>query len=175
MHGRTRNLVQAGFSLVELLVVIAIIIVLAAILFPVLARAKERAKQTTCMSNLHQLALKTEIGNSIGSVPSCPLSESVYRGAGYIAIQQPLVEYVEQVDPGHARWVCYLHGEHIGWGVQPADFTGTVLRLRGDGSVRVAKVTTECLDGRPVRPAWTLFSDAPCPPQFCPTGLQPCP
>ncbi len=45
-----------GFTLIELLVVIAIIAILAAILFPVFARAREKARQTTCTSNQRQLA-----------------------------------------------------------------------------------------------------------------------
>ncbi len=48
---------KSGFTLIELLVVIAIIAILAAILFPVFARAREKARQTTCTSNLKQLAL----------------------------------------------------------------------------------------------------------------------
>jgi prepilin-type N-terminal cleavage/methylation domain-containing protein/prepilin-type processing-associated H-X9-DG protein len=46
-----------GFTLIELLVVIAIIAILAAILFPVFARAREKARQASCQSNLKQLAL----------------------------------------------------------------------------------------------------------------------
>lgn len=44
-----------GFTLIELLVVIAIIAILAAILFPVFAQAREKARQTTCLSNSKQL------------------------------------------------------------------------------------------------------------------------
>lgn len=48
---------KKGFTLIELLVVIAIIAILAAILFPVFARAREQARQTTCQSNLKQVGL----------------------------------------------------------------------------------------------------------------------
>jgi prepilin-type N-terminal cleavage/methylation domain-containing protein/prepilin-type processing-associated H-X9-DG protein len=52
----TRESRRAAFTVVEVLVVIAIIGILAALLFPLFSRARERTRQTTCFSNMKQIA-----------------------------------------------------------------------------------------------------------------------
>src|SRR5437762_504790 len=52
---------RSAFTLIELLVVIAIIAILAAILFPVFAQAREKARQTMCLSNQRQVGLATKM------------------------------------------------------------------------------------------------------------------
>ncbi len=59
-HDGNRQL-RKGFTLIELLVVIAIIAILAAILFPVFAKARAKANQTTCLNNQKQLATAIQL------------------------------------------------------------------------------------------------------------------
>jgi len=62
-----------GFTLIELLVVIAIIAILAAILFPVYSRVREKGRQTSCLSNVRQLAtgIQQYIQDYDGRLPLC--------------------------------------------------------------------------------------------------------
>jgi prepilin-type N-terminal cleavage/methylation domain-containing protein/prepilin-type processing-associated H-X9-DG protein len=55
------NYRRAAFSLIELLVVVAVLGLLASLLFPALARTKESARQTTCLTNLRQLGIAAQL------------------------------------------------------------------------------------------------------------------
>ena len=56
-----RSSMRRGFTLIELLVVIAIIAILASILFPVFAKAREKARQATCTSQVRQIAIAIQM------------------------------------------------------------------------------------------------------------------
>jgi prepilin-type N-terminal cleavage/methylation domain-containing protein/prepilin-type processing-associated H-X9-DG protein len=55
------RMAKMAFTLIELLVVIALIALLAALLLPVVSRAKEAARATACISNLHQIGIALQV------------------------------------------------------------------------------------------------------------------
>ncbi len=69
---------RGGFTLIELLVVIAIIAILAAILFPVFAKAREKARATACLSNMKQIMLAFQMYATDWDGVNCP---SRFNGA----------------------------------------------------------------------------------------------
>jgi prepilin-type N-terminal cleavage/methylation domain-containing protein/prepilin-type processing-associated H-X9-DG protein len=85
---------RSGFTLIELLVVIAIIAILAAILFPVFARAREKARQTSCLSNHKQLGLAWIMYGSDYDERAAPMN-SGHPTLGRIWTQSILQPYVK--------------------------------------------------------------------------------
>jgi len=128
-----------GFTLIELLVVIAIIAILAAILFPVFARAREKARQTSCLSNLKQIALGTMMYTQDYDGKWCPCEQVdgvVVRADQYgwtaalaaLAPQAQLMPYVKNLQifacpsradrmpwhkDGHPMWASYAYPDEF--------------------------------------------------------------
>jgi prepilin-type N-terminal cleavage/methylation domain-containing protein/prepilin-type processing-associated H-X9-DG protein len=89
---------RRGFTLIELLVVIAIIAILAAILFPVFARAREKARTASCQSNCKQLALGVQMymQDYDETVPvTNPVCWGANGGAWWFACISPYVKNVQ--------------------------------------------------------------------------------
>lgn len=95
-HNQTNG--RGAFTLIELLVVIAIIAILAAVLLPVLAKAKERARQAQCISNLKQwgTALQIYSTDNNSAIPcdgmsaaTMPDGTSIQGGGDYCGASEP--------------------------------------------------------------------------------------
>ncbi|NLO06700.1 MAG: prepilin-type N-terminal cleavage/methylation domain-containing protein [candidate division WS1 bacterium] len=129
-----------GFTLIELLVVIAIIAILAAILFPVFARARAKARQTACLSNVKQISLALMM-YAQDHDETCP------RTGG--AWWEPLMPYVKNAQvfrtPAYSDDATassdyvinglILHGETIASFERPADQIAIVVRAPGSASL----------------------------------------
>jgi prepilin-type N-terminal cleavage/methylation domain-containing protein len=128
---------KKGFTLIELLVVIAIIAILAAILFPVYARAKCKATQISCLSNLKQLALAVIIYASYWDwrAPGVEHPWAIYSGGpwdenDYVLWAVLIDDWVKDRDmytcPANPTWCISGQWGECVYGIPiPADWVGT--------------------------------------------------
>jgi prepilin-type N-terminal cleavage/methylation domain-containing protein/prepilin-type processing-associated H-X9-DG protein len=85
---------SSGFTLIELLVIIAIIAILAAILFPVFAQVREKARQTSCLSNAKQIGLACRMYASDWDEVNVP-ERLLLPGGNYISFRANLQPYTK--------------------------------------------------------------------------------
>ena len=97
------GILKKGFTLIELLVVITIIGLLAALLFPVFAKARERARQTVCEANLHQIGLAIQMyqNDNSGALPLHFEDASLVPAAYWVPEDDPLLPYAHNPDIYH--------------------------------------------------------------------------
>jgi prepilin-type N-terminal cleavage/methylation domain-containing protein/prepilin-type processing-associated H-X9-DG protein len=127
---------RRAFTLIELLVVITIIAILAAILFPVFAQAREKARQTSCLSNLRQMS--TAVAMYVTDEEMYPVYSYPTGNTRWHTILQPYVKN-EQVFVCPSSAFTRFHFRNMGYGYNYQYLARDVPR-GGSGSSHEAQI-----------------------------------
>jgi len=139
---------RRGFTLIELLVVIAIIAILAAVLFPVFSRAREKARTSSCQSNLKQLALAMEMYTN--DWDDCLAPQNIRVGNQTYCFTDLLAPYIKN----DQIWTCPSRprAQKMGYGPNYLHVTGAWWRSPGQPLAKFTHPVTTILFGDSARP-----------------------
>ena len=137
MSGQRRA--KQAFTLIELLVVIAIIAILAAILFPVFAKAREKARQISCLSNLKQIG--TAVQMYAGDYDEKLNYYQQPWGVAWYDVLQPYTKNDQiQVCPSKAEWNPTASPHKTGYGLNHTPFPSGLGSPTPPASVSLARI-----------------------------------
>jgi prepilin-type N-terminal cleavage/methylation domain-containing protein/prepilin-type processing-associated H-X9-DG protein len=138
---------RIGFTLIELLVVIAIIAILAAILFPVFAKAREKARQSSCLSNVRQMgtAFMAYAQDFDERLPATVMWDPAWNGVSWPAAISPYIKNTQIFKcpsgpsvQSTAATVPLADGWWTGWGTT---YQVHYLMTTGVGKVSLGQLT----------------------------------
>jgi prepilin-type N-terminal cleavage/methylation domain-containing protein len=164
---------KSGFTLIELLVVIAIIAILAAILFPVFARAREKARQTTCTSNQRQIAASVQMFAQDHD-ETLPLSTTFWNDISVDDGVKICPSAGKDILPGYVYNVAVCSGTALGDPVKIPDASAVWLTCDGkndaidprhSGNIVLSYVDGHCAASKPfqyfiIQPVCALINPA---------------
>jgi prepilin-type N-terminal cleavage/methylation domain-containing protein/prepilin-type processing-associated H-X9-DG protein len=127
---------RRGFTLIELLVVIAIISILAALLLPILARSRESARSTECLSNLRQLDIAADLywDDNSGNCFSYEFGHTNYGAIYWFGWIGPGAEGDRAFDLSQGALYPYLDGSDVRL-CPSLGYALTLFKLKADGVV----------------------------------------
>lgn len=140
---------KKGFTLIELLVVIAIIAILAAILFPVFAQAREKARQTQCLSNCRQIgtAFAMYSTDNEDGLPSYDYQLAVDLGMHNpigCETYNPVWGYLDTYDGGSIPFIEYAEKYSFIGQVKPYIKNAKIFACPSDGQVKQYEKGKKC-------------------------------